>query len=186
MLRHSKTKENELFHIQGRKDYELSPLGISMAKDAAKELKKLNIKFDKYYSSPLIRAKKTLEIVKEELNDEKKYEISNGLIERDFGSVEGMTLSKETYDLIFSESATGFEKRDVIVKRVKDALFEIIKNSSENDNILISTHAHVIKSLVISIIPDFRYDERLDNLSLTCFEYSEDTLKLVFFNKKLV
>ncbi len=186
LLRHSKTKENEYYHIQGRKDYPLSPLGIDEAHMMAKELKKLNIPFDSFYSSPLTRARETLEIVLEELKINSDYKIVDGLIEREFGSIEGESLSTMIYDRIKAEDVPGLEKRKDIVKRTRDAIDYIIKESSDKENILIVTHAHVIKSIMMSIDDSLSYDLKLENLSLNCLEYKDNKLSISYCNRKLV
>ena len=63
ILRHGKTDWNAAHKLQGKTDIPLNEEGINMAHDAAKECR--DIHFDVCYSSPLIRAKQTAEIVLE-------------------------------------------------------------------------------------------------------------------------
>ena len=186
LLRHSKTKENENYHIQGRADNRLSPLGIKEAHLMGSMLKKLNIPFDAFYSSPLLRAQETMNIVLEELGIKAEYKIVDGLIEREFGSIEGESLSTAIYDRIKAETVDGLEKRVDIVGRTRSAIDYIINESMDKENILIVTHAHVIKSIMMSIDDSLSYDLKLENLSLSLLEYKDNKLVISYYNRKLV
>ena len=61
MIRHGKTELNKANVLQGRSNYPLNDEGIRQAEDAAKMLE--SIDFDHVYSSPMIRAVQTAEIV---------------------------------------------------------------------------------------------------------------------------
>jgi broad specificity phosphatase PhoE len=61
-VRHGETEYNVLNLMQGHMDIPLNENGINQAKIAREELK--DLKIDEIYSSPLIRAYKTAEIIK--------------------------------------------------------------------------------------------------------------------------
>lgn len=84
VIRHGETKWNVERRLQGRSDVELNEYGIYLAKVTAEALKDVN--FDVIYSSPLIRAYKTAEIIKGDRNiniitDDRLKEMSFGIYE---------------------------------------------------------------------------------------------------------
>ena len=84
IIRHGKTDWNNLWKIQGRTDIPLNEEGRTMAKKAAEEYKDIN--FDIAFSSPLIRARETAEILLKGrdipiINDDRLMEMSFGAYE---------------------------------------------------------------------------------------------------------
>jgi len=84
IIRHGQTEWNALHKLQGRTDIPLNNIGRDMAKRAA--LEAANINFDICYSSPLIRAKETAEIILKDRNipiitDDRLKEMSFGIYE---------------------------------------------------------------------------------------------------------
>ena len=75
------TEWNEIGLIQGHSDSPLTAQGITQAKELAKKLK--NVKFDLIFSSDLLRAKRTAEIIA--LEHKLFVQTSKLLRERDFG-----------------------------------------------------------------------------------------------------
>ena len=62
MIRHGETDWNKMKRLQGVTDIPLNACGIELAEKTAEGLK--NVPFDRIYTSPLIRAKKTAEIIR--------------------------------------------------------------------------------------------------------------------------
>ncbi len=85
IVRHGQTDWNVRGLMQGQKDSILTMVGEDQAKNVAEELQ--NIKFDAIYSSDLMRAKRTAEIIA--LDKELAVETSELLRERGFGDLEG-------------------------------------------------------------------------------------------------
>lgn len=84
IIRHGKTDWNALYKIQGRTDVPLNEEGRRMAEEAAKEYK--DVHFDICYSSPLVRAKETAEILLRGrdvpiITDDRLMEMSFGIYE---------------------------------------------------------------------------------------------------------
>ena len=61
LVRHGETHWNHLGKIQGQSDISLNEAGIRMAQAAAERLK--DVSFDRVFSSPLLRARQTAEIL---------------------------------------------------------------------------------------------------------------------------
>ena len=93
IVRHGETEWNVANIIQGHGDSPLTERGVLQAKGVAEELK--NISFDKCFSSDLLRAKRTAEIITLEKN--LAIETSQLLREQYFGKHEG-TDRKQFYE----------------------------------------------------------------------------------------
>ena len=88
LVRHGQDKDNLLGILNGHRDASLTQTGISQANNLSKKIKKLNIQFDKVYTSPLKRTQQTAKIITKKLSL-KNPEILDILIERDFGIMSG-------------------------------------------------------------------------------------------------
>ena len=186
LIRHGETDQNKNEVIQGRGDFLLSDIGISQSIEAGKTLKKLNYHFTKAYSSPLTRAKDTLKNILNEMELNLEIKIENDLIEREFGELEGMKLTPEVRELVVLDNAKGFEKKKDLFKRVKNVLLKIVKESKEDDEIIIVTHSHVIKPVLMMIDENsFNFNSRLYNLGMVTIEYKDDSFKLLESNRGL-
>lgn len=103
IVRHGETEWNAKGLLQGHTDIPLSETGIAQAKEIAKELK--NVRFDKAYSSDLLRAQKTAEIIV--LERKLAVETTKELRERMHGKYEG-------------KPASNLEKVRKITKKLTD------------------------------------------------------------------
>lgn len=95
LIRHGETDYNRQKRLQGVTDIPLNAYGIELAERTAEGLK--DIPFDRIYTSPLIRARKTAEIIR----GRRPIEIipTDGLLEISFGKYEGMTILPERYNI---------------------------------------------------------------------------------------
>lgn len=155
LLRHGLDDEE---HIGGWSDLELLPEGIKQVNDAADFIKNANIKIDTIYSSDIMRAKQSAEIVKEKIN--KEIILMSELRELDKGDVTG--LKKEIADEKFSHAlpVTEVDQRYPngesmldFFERIKTHLPEILKLN----NSLIVTHRGVI-NMIYFILNDMAVD----------------------------
>ena len=89
-LRHGVTDWNRQNLFQGRSDIPLNDDGIAQAHAAATRLQ--GVAFDRVVSSPLSRALKTAEIISSA--NGKPLAVDDGIIECDFGSLEGVPVTK--------------------------------------------------------------------------------------------
>jgi broad specificity phosphatase PhoE len=89
-LRHGVTDWNAQGLFQGRTDIPLNDEGITQAHAAALRLQ--NVRLDQVVTSPLLRAVKTAEIVASA--SATPLAIDDGLIECDFGSLEGRSIAE--------------------------------------------------------------------------------------------
>lgn len=161
IARHGETVWNKQNLMQGQKDSLLTKDGIKQAKVLATELKKL--KFDHIFSSDLLRAKKTAEIIA--LEHDLTVTTSKLLREVRYGDFEGMKIS----DYVQKMKRT-LEKIKVLSKteRFKYRIHESMETDEEsvsrlltflretslaypNKKILVVSHGRVMRTLLIHL-----------------------------------
>ena len=95
LIRHGETDWNKTKRLQGVTDIPLNAYGIELAEKTAEGLK--DVPFDRIYTSPLIRAKKTAEIIRGDRPVE--LVVTDGLKEISFGEYEGLCHEPEHYTI---------------------------------------------------------------------------------------
>ncbi|MCR5741869.1 MAG: histidine phosphatase family protein [Gammaproteobacteria bacterium] len=177
-LRHGKTKENELFLVQGRIDYPLSPLGIREVELSAKYFKSNpSFSFDLILSSPLKRAISSGEIFKDTFKYNGDIIVRDNLIEREFGEYEGKPLSDKFYKDVYNGNIKGFEDNDSLTLRVVKEIEEIVKLYPDK-KILIATHSHLIKAFLSHLNPKYKFSDKIRNASITTISYNNKKFKV--------
>jgi len=154
ILRHGKTDWNIDHKIQGRTDIPLNEEGLMSAKKARDTIAECG--FEICYSSPLIRAKKTAEIVTEGLGidiivDDRLKEISFGEHEGPEG-VYGKP-DHPLYKFFFAPheyvATGGAETIDELLERVKSFYDDVLKNLiDDGKNVLIVAHGALNAGLI--------------------------------------
>ena len=145
-VRHGQTDYNLNKLLAGSTNIKLNHEGIKQAKETA--LKTRNIKIDKIYCSPLIRAKQTCEEINKYHNVEVLVE--EKLIERNFGKYEGKPYSSidgekcwNYYDDTYLDEIESLEE---VFSRVHSFL-EKIKEEIKSKNILIVAHNDIGRAI---------------------------------------
>ena len=145
VIRHGKTDWNLMNKIQGRVDIPLNDFGIQEAK-LVKEL--LNqIHFFKIISSPLIRAKKTAQIISQ---DKIPIIIDSRIVERDFDEFEGLNKEKFDYSSFWNYSLNNKYVKAESVQQLLNRVYNFLdeyKEMYEKKNVLLVTHAGVIPAI---------------------------------------
>jgi len=108
-LRHGVTDWNRQGRFQGRTDIPLNDEGIAQAHAAARRLR--NLRLDQVVASPLVRAAETAKIVA--ASSATPLAIDDGLIECDFGSLEGRSIA----DVMREHGLTAMEQLANILPR---------------------------------------------------------------------
>ena len=177
-VRHGETDENKAHHIQGRRNIELNDNGRTQARLAGKYMKKNNYEFDYIYSSPLDRAYETACIISKIIGFNGDVIKNDEFTERCFGVCEGLPVCDEVFVDILNDTAEGLEKSFDIQKRVSDEVKRLSK-SNEDINILVVAHSHTIKALMTYIDDKlYRFDQRLDNCSISIFDVNNGIITL--------
>ena len=132
IMRHGKTDWNKKGRLQGRTDIPLNDEGRAMAEKSRDQIKDIHL--DICYSSPLVRAKETAEIVLR--GREIPIITDDRLMEMFFGDYEGLAYSfdrpSSSIDVIFNDpgsyksSIGGAETFDELFARTGDFLQSVI------------------------------------------------------------
>lgn len=160
IIRHGETPWNTELRLQGQTDIALNENGRLLAKQTACALQ--NVPFDAAFTSPLIRAVETAEIILNGRNiplirEERIREIG-------FGEMEGRRMTKEEREDPASEfyaffhapekyrPPKGGETIDELFARTGDFLDEL-RNRKEwrEKTILVSSHGAAVRSLLANI-----------------------------------
>ena len=157
LIRHAMTQWNFEKKIQGREDIDLNFQGVEQAHLFAKLL--IKEKFDKIFSSTMIRARHTAEIISKIIKVDIEY--SSDLREQDFGEWEGEKISdlrKSNPNQVEIQESKGWlftppggESRNNVLKRNFKAI-EYAAKKFDNRYILIVTHSSVIKTLIYKVL----------------------------------
>ena len=163
LLRHGETAANKEGRIQGRIDIPLNDYGIELAEVTRDGIQKEGIRFDKIYSSPLIRAVQTATIVR---GDREPHQIilDDRIMEMAFGKGESLFIKDikekpEHANLKNCFSAPskyiakdGAESYEEILARAKDFLENEIKPLEGTcENVLVVCHGAMIRALLLNV-----------------------------------
>jgi broad specificity phosphatase PhoE len=175
IIRHGQTELNITNVLQGRSNHPLNETGIRQAEEAAERLK--GVSFDVVYSSPLIRAVRTAEIIAPDL----KPIIDERLIEMEYGPYEGKGLRElgpevMTFfrDFVHNPAPEGMEPLDSVVRRGGEFMEDRCRTTV---NILISTHAIAMKGILEYLTPasgGSYWSKNIKNCAVYTSEYQPD------------
>lgn len=176
IMRHGQTDRNKEGVLQGRSNAHLNGAGKEEAKKAGEQFRAKSISFTRCYSSPLIRAVETAELVTGLSRDQ--IMCDDLLLEMDYGPYEGLSLEHPPKEIIefFSDFAhnpapEGMEQLSDVVKRLGVFLERMEYDPSES--ILISTHAIAMKGALEYLTPgsDGSYwNKYIGNCSVYAFD----------------
>ena len=137
-IRHGRTQMNVEDLVCGVTDIPLVELGIQQAKNASEDIyKKIQKgelpKIDLIFSSPLLRAQQTAQIIAEKLN--LTYQIEERLTEQNYGKMEGCSRFDEKYLAIRSQFAVKYPEGESmldVAQRVYNFIDEVKKNTQNS------------------------------------------------------
>lgn len=192
LTRHSLTLWNLEKRLQGRKNSSLTKEGIKNAVALKKRIQDMH--FDYIYSSPILRAYKTAQIIFENENIIK----DERLVEMNFGDFEG----RKIQDILQTDGELYYnlwhapekftcipngESYDDVIKRVQSFLNDI-KTLPQDSQIMIVTHGMYFIVLLCMMLglekKDFvLYNQKVvDGCSLTCVDFDGKEFKLDYYN----
>lgn len=158
LMRHGKTEWNELHKLQGRTDIPLNEDGLAMAEKAREECK--DVHFDVCFSSPLLRARETADIVLRGrdvpiINDDRLMEMSFGVCEgiENYFHIQDSPITPffqapETY----TTPAEGAESMEQLFERTGEFLKEKVDPLlAEGKDVLIVGHGAMNCSIICQI-----------------------------------
>jgi len=164
IIRHGSTPWNYEGRAQGNSDIPLNKEGLADANKLAERLVKEN--WDIIYSSNLLRAKQTAEIIADKTGlplhlEPRLREVAGGLIE---GTTEAERVQK--WGSKWWELDLGIEKDESVIARGL-SMMEDLNVYHPNKNILIVSHGAFIKQMLKVLVPHLEMEESLENTSFT-------------------
>lgn len=158
IIRHGQTEGNAARQLQGRRDIPLNEAGIQQAREAGERLAEKGTRFSRVYTSPLVRAVQTADIVAAEV----PQTIDDRLIEMEYGPYEGMSLADPAPEVLafFKDFANcpapaGMEPLADVVARM-GSFVEDVRAIAAREDILVSTHAIAMKGALEHLTPESR------------------------------
>jgi len=159
IVRHGESLDDTEDRYGGFANYNLNENGIKSAKNLGEYLKNKDIKIDKIFTSPYLRAFQTANILNEYLNI--NPEIQQDIRERNtYGYLSGMKKSQaeelfpedflNAKDQKTADKIDGAELVSSVVERGENFLKYI--NDIEDENILIVTHGKFIQLFIENVL----------------------------------
>ena len=161
LVRHGQSEWNKKNLFTGWKDPDLTKKGVQEANSVGKLLLRKKIKFHAIFTSDLIRAQKTGEIILKILNQQNIETIRNkALNERDYGDLSGLNKDEakkrwgekqvQRWRRSFDEPPPGGES----LKETADRVIPFFKKNIcpfilEGKNILITAHGNSLRALIM-------------------------------------
>ena len=164
LIRHGQSTYNLENRFTGWKDVDLTKLGMSQAKEAAQLLS--GHKFDIAFTSDLLRAQKTLDIILNELELNLEILKNQALNERDYGDLVGQnkgeaadkfgTEQVQIWRRSFDTPPPNGESLKMTLERTLPYFNSVIKPHLINGkNVILSAHGNSIRSIIMDL---FKYN----------------------------
>ena len=188
LIRHGQSIWNAANLFTGWENVGLSEKGILEAKNAAEEL--TNINFDSVFTSELIRAQKTAEIIIEGNSQTKPTSIVSDLRlnERHYGDLQGMNKNDARKE--FGEEQVHIWRRSfdipppngeslkMTAERTLPCFDELIMPELKlNKNVLVSAHGNSLRSIVMKL-------EQIDEKSIVKLEIPTGVPRIYSFENE--
>ena len=158
IIRHGETRKNKEKLLQGRSNDPLNEAGIRQAEEARDFFKDRGVHFKKVYTSPLVRAVRTAEII---AGGAAEITADDRLLEMDYGPYEGTSLEPPAPEVLYffmdfvnHPAPDGMESLESVTGRLGEFLEEIREEAAGGGDILISTHAIAMKGALEYLTPD--------------------------------
>ncbi len=163
LVRHGQSEWNKKNLFTGWKNPGLTKKGEEEAKNAGKALKKLNLIPDLCFTSALVRAQKTLDIMLEEMNIKNMTIIRNeALNERNYGDLAGLNkddarkkwgeeqvhIWRRSYD---TPPPNGESLKDTAERVLPYFEKEILPKVLAGKTVLVAAHGNSLRALVMKL-----------------------------------
>ena len=196
LIRHGETDYNKGRRLQGVTDIPLNARGIELAEKTAEGLR--DIAFDRIYTSPLIRARKTAEIIR----GSRDIEIipTDGLKEVSFGDYEGLTVLTGSYNIpdpdfcdFFNaperyHTPPGGESIEALRQRTTSFIREIMSDpANEGKTLLMASHGAAIRGMLSGLqglpVAQFWNGGVHKNCAVTLLRAEQGKFEIIFENR---
>jgi 2,3-bisphosphoglycerate-dependent phosphoglycerate mutase len=161
LVRHGQSDWNLKNLFTGWKDPDLSELGVQEAKDAGRKLKAKGMQFDVAFTSVLMRAQHTLDLILNELGQTGlPTERNLALNERDYGDLSGLNKDDarkkwgEEQVLIWRRSYDvappgGESLKDTLARALPYYVQEILPRVLRGQRTLVAAHGNSLRALIM-------------------------------------
>ena len=161
LVRHGESNWNLKNLFTGWKDIDLTANGIAEARAAGRKLKAQGIRFDVAFTSALIRAQRSLDLILEEMGQRNLPTFKDqALNERDYGNLSGLNkddarkkwgaeqvqLWRRSYDVA---PPGGESLKDTAARVLPYYIQEILPRVMRGERVLISAHGNSLRALVM-------------------------------------
>src|ERR1700738_2536444 len=161
LVRHGESEWNLKNLFTGWKDVDLTQNGIAEARAAGRKLKAQGISFDIAFTSALIRAQRSLDLMLEEMGLTKIPVLRDeALNERDYGDLSGLNKDdarakwgadqvhvwRRSYDVA---PPGGESLKDTAARVLPYYIEEILPRVLRGENVLVSAHANSLRALIM-------------------------------------
>jgi 2,3-bisphosphoglycerate-dependent phosphoglycerate mutase len=161
LVRHGESEWNLKNLFTGWKDVGLTGNGIAEARAAGRKLTAQGIRFDVAFTSALVRARHSLELILEELGQRAIPVLEDkALNERDYGDLSGLNkddarkrwgeeqvhLWRRSYDV----SPPGGESlKDTVARALPYYVQEILPHVMRGERVLVAAHGNSLRALIM-------------------------------------
>ena len=161
LVRHGQSEWNLKNLFTGWRDVDLSEQGVAEARTAGRKLKAQGFRFDIAFTSALIRAQRTLDIMLDELGQRGIPVMKDrALNERDYGDLVGLNkddarkrwgeeqvhIWRRSYDVA---PPGGESLRDTAARVLPYYIQEILPRVLQGNRVLVSAHGNSLRALVM-------------------------------------
>ena len=161
LVRHGQSEWNLKNLFTGWRDVDLSEQGIAEARAAGRKLKAQGLRFDIAFTSALVRAQRTLDIMLDELGQRGIPVMKDqALNERDYGDLVGLNkddarkrwgeeqvhIWRRSYDVA---PPGGESLRDTAARVLPYYIQEILPRVLQGKRVLVSAHGNSLRALVM-------------------------------------
>src|SRR3990170_639077 len=176
LVRHGQSEWNLKNLFTGWRDVNLTAQGIAEARTAGKKLKAQGIRFDVAFTSALVRAQRTLDLVLEEMGQTNIPVLKDqALNERDYGDLVGLNKDdarkkwgeeqvlkwRRSYDIA---PPGGESLKDTLARALPYYVTEILPRVMRGEHVLVSAHGNSLRALVMVL--DRHTPETITKLNL--------------------
>lgn len=162
LVRHGQSEWNLKNLFTGWKNPDLTEQGIKEARTAGQTLKEMKLEFDEAFTSDLLRAQRTLDLMQEEMATDLPITRDQALNERDYGDITGMNkdearkqfgeeqvhIWRRSYDV----PPPGGESLKMTAERVLPYFDkEILPRVLAGKRILVSAHGNSLRALIMQL-----------------------------------
>ena len=161
LVRHGQSEWNLKNLFTGWRDVDLTDKGVAEARAAGRQLKALGLRFDVAYTSALVRAQRTMDLMLEELGQRSLQVIRDqALNERDYGDLSGLNKDdarkrwgdeqvhvwRRSYDIA---PPGGESLKDTAARVLPYYIQDILPRVLRGERVLVSAHGNSLRALVM-------------------------------------